>query len=662
MKLHGIEHEANMIYLNKTNDTTNWLSSDVSLAEVVSELETRGYKVGGNSVIEDIRLRNSSISIDKNGTANIEVEIIEAENDENDDAYYLELKGKNYKINETSEGIIIDREPSEIEGGLSGTLGANIKTGTTVTIGNIGSDTITLNGGNTTGTTVINVTYGDITRECYATVVVKPTASSVEYGNTTFSTNYGTIDVIWLNTDNTVRSTPNPPVLSGMTPVTWTYYENGKKDGNNNTIVDATGNTVNWFEDTLEETNAKEAWYNYYAEATRDSSTGHTIDNRTSMWANAKNTTTGGESYFVWIPRYAYRITYYSGENSIEPTGYYDGWGQWRASDGSLRLALDDGVETVTYNGNKYIVHPAFCKGTQYQNGTSKSHPYDLGEWDSQLSGFWVAKYEMSRTGATASSEGSGYNTTFISIPNVQSARGITIGNMYAVAKAYDSSKESHMMKNSEWGAVAYLTHSQYGRNGNEIDNNVSEKTGSGFAGLGKNYEYNTNSATKASTTGNIYGVYDMAGNSWEYVAAFNISENELSMYGDSIELGRDYSDKYLTKYYNEEIYDEEEEDYITYSDDTYGNIIICSFGKIGDATKEVNQGGNDDLYGYNLYENWFEDYPMICCKDSRVIIRGGLGMRDYGRQYMGLFTSRYETGDSDDSDDIFSFRTVLCP
>ncbi len=27
----------------------------------------------------------------------------------------------------------------------------------------------------------------------------------------------------------------------------------------------------------------------------------------------------------------------------------------------------------------------------------------------------------------------------------------------------------SHEMKNSEWGAVAYLTYSPYGRNGNEL-------------------------------------------------------------------------------------------------------------------------------------------------------------------------------------------------
>ena len=84
-------------------------------------------------------------------------------------------------------------------------------------------------------------------------------------------------------------------------------------------------------------------------------------------------------SYFVWIPRFAYRITYYSSQSSTDPTGYYDGWGQWRASDGKVRLALDSGIETVEYGGNKYIVHPAFC---------GESVGYDNGSWIRQFLDF----------------------------------------------------------------------------------------------------------------------------------------------------------------------------------------------------------------------------------------------------------------------------------
>ena len=42
---------------------------------------------------------------------------------------------------------------------------------------------------------------------------------------------------------------------------------------------------------------------------------------------------------------------------------------------------------------------------------------------------------------------------------------------MYTSARAYATNLNSHMLKNSEWGAVAYLTESKYGRNGEEVDN-----------------------------------------------------------------------------------------------------------------------------------------------------------------------------------------------
>ncbi len=455
-----------------------------------------------------------------------------------------------------------------------------------------------------------------------------PTAQSVADGTTTFSTEYGTIDVIWLSgTTNTVTSTPNAPVLAGMTPVSWTK----------------SGDT--WTEDTT----AKTSYYNYSAASGN-------IDSKSSMWANAKNS---DGSYFVWIPRYAYRITYYSGytedENGNyiptgEPTGYYDGYGQWRASDAKVRLALDSGIETVEYEGYKYIVHPAFCNGTQYPNGTSKPNPYDNGEWSDNISGFWVAKYEMSRNGATSSSAGSGYKTTFKSVPNVQSARSITIGNMYNVAKSYNSLKDSHLMKNSEWGAVAYLTHSQYGRNGSEIDINNSSSyiTGNGGGSplatntSGTTNAYNTTTGAKASTTGNVYGVYDMSGGAWEYVAAFNNTDTFQgyeSSYGSSFASTSGSSDKYATKYYNTE---------------STGAGVAYAYGKIGDATKEVNKGGiNTSTIGN--YNNWFDHYPYLCNASWPFIRRGG---NIYDVQYVGVYSSTEGNGGSDSGR---TFRVALC-
>ena len=43
----------------------------------------------------------------------------------------------------------------------------------------------------------------------------------------------------------------------------------------------------------------------------------------------------------------------------------------------------------------------------------------------------------------------------------------------------YKRELDSHMIKNTEWGAVAYLSHSKYGIDGSiRINNNSSYKTG----------------------------------------------------------------------------------------------------------------------------------------------------------------------------------------
>ena len=93
------------------------------------------------------------------------------------------------------------------------------------------------------------------------------------------------------------------------------------------------------------------------------------------------------------------------------------------------------------------------------------------------------------------------------------------------------------MLKNSEWGAVTYLASSKYGAGINNVqlnNSNRSDGTGKGPSGGA----YNTADGQKASTTNNIYGVYDMSGGAWEYVMggyttdAFSINDqhNYLSI------------------------------------------------------------------------------------------------------------------------------------
>ena len=105
---------------------------------------------------------------------------------------------------------------------------------------------------------------------------------------------YGVIEVAFLKgTTYEVTKIPNAPVLKdGMKAVYW--------DENGNEITQGDSN----FDVTK--------WYNYVAQTTDTSAGG------SSIWANAKVTVDGVDSYFVWIPRYAYRIVYFDTEKNEE--------------------------------------------------------------------------------------------------------------------------------------------------------------------------------------------------------------------------------------------------------------------------------------------------------------------------------------------------------
>ena len=460
----------------------------------------------------------------------------------------------------------------------------------------------TINGKEGTFEVTANGTY---------TVEVKATTEEVQRSNrkkvevnsilVEFSTNYGRIEVVWLNTNNEIIEKPNSPAshLGGMTPVKW----------NGTTEVPTTTEDA--------------SWYNY----TKIEGDG---DNRTSHWANAKNTIDGIDSYFVWIPRYGYRITYYASEDSKIETGYCDGRGIVDTI-GTVKYTLDEGIETVEKDGKSYIVHPAFMNNS--------SNEFKNGGWDSDLAGIWVGKYESSHSDATESLEGS--NVKMKIVAGVSSWRNIDIGDCYTKAFEYDRSKESHLMKNSEWGAVAYLTHSQYGRNGYEIDINNSSSyiTGNGGGStdaseaIGVTNAYDSDVGQKASSTGNIYGIYDLSGGAEEYVASFNDTDtnNNESSNGSSFASPNNQSTKYATKYNNQ-------------TQAAYGTKIY-EVGRIGDGTKETYAGSK---------RNWFNDASYFL--NARLTF-GERGGTKAGASGSGIFHFNDNEGKTGKTN---SFRVVL--
>ena len=290
----------------------------------------------------------------------------------------------------------------------------------------------------------------------------------------------------------TDASGANPPeLLTGMTPIKW--------DDNNN--------EVNTTEDDLD-------WYNY----------------QNQKWANAK---TVDGSYWVWIPRYAYQIEegfhqttenpkiniVFLGETSDEPRIELN---DFNLGDSPVYADID-GEKKQT----NYVVHPAF----NFSNDPINS--------PNQIEGFWVAKFETSVADqtnlcVTTPKESNCNKTTLIPkiIPNVNSWSYIQVGNMYTVSQNMKSNPiygwnenevDTHMMKNMEWGAVAYLSQSQYGK-GTELGHNGSSFTG------GTDYKTNVDQ----STTGTIYGIYDMNGGKYEYVMGNYNKTNGAAGFGEN--------------------------------------------------------------------------------------------------------------------------------
>ena len=281
-----------------------------------------------------------------------------------------------------------------------------------------------------------------------------------------------------------VEKKPNAPVLaSNMIPV---YY-------------DETAET--WKKADLANPNNTYKWYDY----------------NKGMWANAVTVTSSSRSKYlnasigtvismndittmwVWIPRF----------NAVTPINYNGGTKE-------KPNAID-----VTFVKQNETAIDAFTFG------------------DKELSGFWYGKFEIGGTLASFCTNETCNVSNIVVKPNVTSLRSQTVSSFFFASRSMEQTGNSfgfvstevdtHMSKNNEWGAVAYLTQSIYGRCTNSttctevgINNNSSFITGygapAGSSSSVTNGAYNTDLGKDASTTGTIYGIYDMSGGANEYV------------------------------------------------------------------------------------------------------------------------------------------------
>ena len=321
------------------------------------------------------------------------------------------------------------------------------------------------------------------------------------------------------------------------------------------------------------------------------------------------------ESYFVWIPRYKYKI--FDEDN-------YSGLTQIESKEQIIEIEFEN-KNMEPSNGttkDSWLTHPAFTS------------------FDSN--GMWAGKFETGYDGATTTTgtEVNSVDTSKIVIkPNVYSWRNITVGNSFKNSYDYIRELDSHMMKNTEWGAVSYLQHSDYGSHTSvRINNNSTYITGYsateeptlGYNGgtsivgnrvestsLGVDGTYTVNylnpNSVSSSTTDNYTGIYDMSGGVWEYVIGYTIgaaSDKDLSEITSFY--NNFFSDTTYTKYWDK---------YTSVANTNYNNRIL------GDATGEMGPFGDEaesDPYGTRLYKSsWYKDLALFAESSFPWFVRG---------------------------------------
>ncbi len=345
-----------------------------------------------------------------------------------------------------------------------------------------------------------------------------------------------------------------------------------------------------------------------YIEKETDKTDSNWFNYEEKRWANAK---TKDGSYWVWIPRYAYKII----------KGYHedtdDGKIDVKFLQGITNLSSDDTfIETSGYDReikntrDNYFLHPAFKFGDD-------------------IPGFWVAKFSSSNS-----------NNNVKVVLNASIWRSVSVSDAFNLCREMETKTEiygwssnevdTHMIKNMEWGAVAYLSKSQYGANGKVWHNSYNQsQTGCSSENDGASTSntciaYNTENGVKASTTHTIYGVYDMRGGAYEYLMGNLLNgqgkrQNEGAGFSDLDEIDNKYIDEYTVYHSN----------------------------KYGDAIYETSKEGNgitawDGAYSYFFVLNlspWF--------------LRGGY----CSDSFTGVFSFLFNDGDSDSNN---SFRPIV--
>ena len=310
-------------------------------------------------------------------------------------------------------------------------------------------------------------------------------------------------------------------------------------------------------------------------------------------------------SFYVWIPRFKYKLWNVTGTPGVD---------SYNAYNTGISIAFEKQTETSgvikCQNYSCYTDNLLITKVTNNDNGKYYTHPAFTTNED-EVTGIWVSKYELSTNSNSCSSETPegclANNLPIESLPGKETWRNNYLSYFYENIKTLSEANNYHMIKNTEWGALSYLTHSKYGlcKNNKCID-------------IGTNKTYISGSEQKDSTTNNIYGVFDLSGSASEFVSAnYTKTPNTLN-------LDNTHFKTIPTNNNDFDLYQE--------------NTFI-----LGDATKELS-----------LKEgSWYNNNALFINETNNWFIRGGIGSTTNN----GIF---YYNATTDTNSEYITTRIVI--
>ena len=346
--------------------------------------------------------------------------------------------------------------------------------------------------------------------------------------------------------------------------------------------------------------------------------------------------------YYVWIPRYRYKIW----TTGVSDTG--------QEQEINIIFESENTPRAIGTMVGTYRTHPAFLWDINSDGVVTDSEI---------LPGIWVGKFETTGTGDDPTV-----------LPNVESLRSQNVSTQFQTSLKFAGgilsdgtltfagndiygltyNTDSHMAKNSEWGAVAYLSRSKYGINDEiRINNYNNSGTLTGCGALNEDevesttcgIVYGQNSEYPQSTTGNITGIYDMSGGANEFVMGVLADLNGNPQSGSSASSNSGF---------NGIIYDSgnnaEYTEGISFPSSKYYDLYT--------SISETTACNGGICYGHSLSEtySWYSNFPIFVSSSNPWLARGGYYNDGI---HAGVFYLSSETGEAY----IFrSWRSVLVP